>query len=234
MQMCTKATILIVEDETDVLRANARMMTRRGYAVTTAATVSESLQCMENGIPDLLILDVMLPDGSGYDICECFRRKSDNPVIFLSGKSEIGDRIEGLVRGGDYYLTKPYNFDELLAVAERLLKRHFKIKETHEQLERITKGALTLDISKAKAFVGGKDANLTSTEFAMLMLLVKNEETVFSPRELYEAVWGTPSVNDTRTIRFHIGNLKKKIDTENSADYDIVSVYGRGYCFTTK
>ena len=225
----TKPTILIVEDEPDVLRINARMLKRRGYDVITAGTVEESYCLLSSVAPDMLILDIMLPDGSGYDICEKFRRTSDNPVMFLTGKNEISDKVEGLGRGGDYYLTKPYSFDELIAVAERLLERHFKA--IHSDF--IQKGSVTLELSKNKAFVDGKDANLTVKEFALLLLLVKNENRIFSPKELYEAVWGVPSADDTRTIRFHIGNLKKKINTENADDYDIVSVYGKGYFFTT-
>ncbi len=225
----TKPTILIVEDEPEVLRINARMLKRRGYDVITAGTAEESYRLLSSVTPDMLILDIMLPDGSGYDICENFRRTSDNPVMFLTGKNEISDKVEGLGRGGDYYLTKPYSFDELIAVAERLLERHFKAIRS----DFIQKGSVTLEISKNKAFVDGKDANLTVKEFALLLLLVKNENRIFSPKELYEAVWGVPSADDTRTIRFHIGNLKKKINTENADDYDIVSVYGKGYFFTT-
>ncbi len=228
-----KATILIVEDEPEVLNINARMLRRRGYDVITASSAEESRRCMSRAIPDMLILDIMLPDGSGYDICGEFRLISDNPVIFLTGKNEISDKVKGLDRGGDYYLTKPYSFDELLAVTERLLTRHFKVKEKHERFEHITKGSITLDLSKNKAFVSGKDVGLTMKEFALLLLLMKNEDKIFSPNELYELVWGSPSVDDTRTIRFHMGNLKKKIRTENAEDYDIISIYGKGYCFTT-
>ena len=227
------AVILIVEDEQDVLNINARMLKRRGYKVLTATNVKESLKLLGECVPDMLILDIMLPDGSGYDICEKFRQSYDNPVIFLTGKGGISDKVEGLQRGGDYYLTKPYSFDELTAVAQRLLTRHFKECEKHSQLEYITKGCLKLDVSKNKAFVNGKDVKLTAKEFALLFLLVKNENKTFSPDELYNAVWDAPSVSDTRTVRFHIGNLKKKIDTENSEDYDIVSLYGKGYCFIT-
>ncbi len=227
-----KPSILIVEDEPEVLAINARLMRRRGYNVITAQTAGESFSKLEETVPDMLILDIMLPDGSGYDICTKFRETSDNPVIFLTGKDEISDKVEGLERGGDYYLTKPYSFDELLAVTERLLARHFKTKEKHERLMRISKGALALDLSANKAFVGGRPAELTAKEFALLLLLVKNEDKIISPGELYEAVWGVPSADDTRTIRFHIGNLKRKIDTENADDYDIVSVYGKGYMFT--
>lgn len=232
--MDNKATILIVEDEAEILNINARMMKRRGYNVITAMSVEESLQCLSERIPDMLILDIMLPDGSGYDICEKFRRESDNPVIFLTGKNQLSDKVEGLGRGGDYYLTKPYSFDELLAVTQRLLTRHFNIKEKHKQLEKINKGPLTLELSTSKAFVNGRDAYLTVKEFALLLILMKNEGKILSPEELYEEVWGTQSANDTRTIRFHIKNLKKKINTENAEDYDIISIYGKGYSFTTK
>lgn len=228
-----KPTVLIVEDEIEVLNTNARMIKRRGYEVITAKNVKKSMKLLEKNIPDLMILDIMLSDGSGYDICEKFREISDNPVIFLTGKNEIADKVEGLAHGGDYYLTKPYSFDELLAVSERLLKRHFKAKEKYTQSELITKGSLTLSVPKNKAYINGNDANLTVKEFALLFLLVKNENKIISPKELYETVWGTPSADDTRTVRFHIKNLKKKIDTENAEDYDIVSVYGKGYCFTT-
>ena len=228
------ATILIVEDEPDILNINARMMRRRGYQILTAETVGEGLKTLSETLPDLLILDIMLPDGSGYEICKSFRQYSDNPVIFLTGKSQIADKIEGLENGGDYYLTKPYSFEELLAVTERLLERHFKAKEKQDQLSYLQKGTLLLDLSKSKAFVNGKDAELTAKEFSLLLLLMKNEDVIFSPDELYEAVWGVKSASDTRTVRFHIGNLKKKIDTENADDYDIVSIYGKGYSFTTR
>lgn len=226
--MSEKATVLIVEDKKDVLQINARLLRRRGHTVLTASCVKDCLDALSKTTPDMLILDIMLPDGSGYDICSAFRQKSDNPVMFLSGKDEIKDKVEGLERGGDYYLTKPYSFDELITVAERLLSRHLK----QEERVRLTKGNLTLDLSENKAYVRGKDVCLTAKEFLLLLTLVRNENKIFSPAELYETVWGVPSGADTRTVRFHIANLKKKIDTENAGEYDIVSVYGKGYMFT--
>ena len=228
-----KPIILVVEDETDVLRINARMLTRRGYTVYTAENCRRAYERMENPTPDLLILDIMLPDGSGYDICERFRSISDNPVIFLTGKSETCDKIEGLGHGGDYYLTKPYDPDELLAVADRLIKRHLQTKQKHEQLTTIVKGALALDIPRTRATINGVDAGLTVKEFALLLLLVQSEDKEVSPQELYEKVWGVPSGDDIRTVRFHIKNLRRKIHADDAKDYDIVSVYGKGYMFTT-
>lgn len=225
-----KAEIFIVEDEPEILNINARLLARRGYSVTTAQSYAESIQKLSEFTPDMLILDIMLPDGSGMDICRNFRKSSDNPVIFLTGKSEVPDKVEGLGNGGDYYLTKPYSFDELIAVVSRLLTRHTKAEKKQVT---ITKGPITLDIAKNRALVNGKDAHLTAKEFALLLVLIENENKIFSPEELYEFVWGAPSADDTRTIRFHIGNLKRKIGTKNAEDYDIVSVYGKGYLFTS-
>ena len=118
-----ESLILMVEDEEQVLNTNCRMLRRRGYDVRTAQTVSEACQQIEEQLPDLLILDIMLPDGNGLDICRRFREKTMNPVLFLTGKSDIRDKVEGLQQGGDYYLTKPYNFDEFLAVIQMLLER---------------------------------------------------------------------------------------------------------------
>ena len=118
-----KSLILMVEDEEQVLNTNCRMLRRRGYDVRTAQTAAEACHQLEEQLPDLLILDIMLPDGNGLDICRRFREKTMNPVLFLTGKSDIRDRVEGLQQGGDYYLTKPYNFDEFLAVIQMLLER---------------------------------------------------------------------------------------------------------------
>ena len=168
--------LLVVEDEPEVLRINARILARRGYTVYTAESCRRAYERLAEIAPDLLILDIMLPDGSGYDICDKFRQTSDHPVIFLTGKSETQDKIEGLGRGGDYYLTKPYDTDELLAVVSRLIKRYLETKQKHRQITEIIKGPLSLDIPKARAAVNGVDAGLTAKEFALLLELLRNED----------------------------------------------------------
>ncbi len=228
-----RPVVLMVEDEDAVLQINARMMRRRGYDVRTAGTCREAIELLDSSLPDLLILDVMLPDGNGFELCDRFRRVSDHPVIFLTGKNETGDKVEGFGRGGDYYLTKPYDMDELLAVAARLIQRQLQTAEGRERLTVIRRGALVLDIPRARATVEGRNAALTAKEFALLLFLVQNEEHEVSPRRLYEAVWGARAENDTRTVRFHIANLRKKLHADDARDFDIVSSYGKGYLFTT-
>lgn len=237
--MSERQTVLLVEDEKDVLMVNARLFARRGYDVRTAQSCTEAYQKLKE-TPDLLILDIMLPDGSGYDICQAFRQNSDHPVIFLSGKGQIADKVQGLQQGGDYYLTKPYDTSELLAVVDMLLKRHLQAVQKRQQVSVICKGSLVLEVDNSRALCDGRDAGLTARdagltakEFSLLLMLVRNEEKVVSPQELYERVWGMEAADDVRTVRFHIANLRKKLDADNAPDFDIVSVYGKGYMFTT-
>ena len=208
------------------------MLRRRGYEVMTAQNAAQAYEKLSETIPDLLILDIMLPDGNGLDICKWFRRKSLRPVLFLTGNSNVQDKVEGLGQGGDYYLTKPYHFDEFLAVIQMLLKRQQKLEQSIQESQQILIGNLRLDFSNGRAYLNDTDIFLTRTEFSLLKLLVENQEKVFSPQELYEAVWGTSAGTDTRTVRRHIFNLRTKINAENTDDYDILSVYGKGYLFT--
>ena len=177
---------------------------------------------MEQSIPDLLILDVMLPDGNGFDICRYFRQKSDNPVIFLTGKTEIKDKVAGLGYGCDYYLTKPYSFDELLAVVERLLKK---------TSNKIVIGNLLMDLATAKVYLDDVDVELTKTEFLILNHLVHHRNQEFTTDDLYEVVYQKPAAGDSRNIRKHIMNVRNKIHADDSEYFDIFTSYGKGYTF---
>ena len=229
-----KPRILMVEDEKQVLDANCRMLRRRGYDVCTATSASEAYEQMEKQLPDLLILDIMLPDGNGLDICTWFRSRSLSPVLFLTGKSAVQDKVDGLRQGGDYYLTKPYSFDEFLAVIQRLLEREQALKNTRADSRWIIVGDLRLDLEKNRAYLGSEDTGMTRTEFSLLRLLAEHPEQIFSAKELYEALWGTSADGDTGTIRRHIFNLRTKIGADETDEYDIVSVYGKGYLLTCR
>ena len=159
-----KPVILAVEDDERVLGFNRRRLERRGYRMLCAATAAEARSLFDE-LPDLLILDIRLPDGSGYDLCSEYRRKSRVPVIFLSGLAETGDRVRALGAGGDYYITKPYDFEELLACVERLWQRELRTREERAETTTLTRGPLTLDIPKRRARLDGKDVDLTPKEF---------------------------------------------------------------------
>ena len=229
--MQTNPLILMVEDEDTVLAANKRMLERRGYEIAEAVSYKAACDFLESNVPDLIILDIMLPDGSGIDICKKFREKSENPVIFLTGKSDISDKVEGLSLGGDYYITKPYQFDELLAVVRRLLERNEIQKQKEEKLTVLKKGNLELDIQSHSVTLGGKAIYLTGKEFALLHFFMKNIGREISNEEIYREIWKNDAVNDVRTVRKHIMNLRSKIKAGETDDFDIVTLYGKGYIF---
>jgi DNA-binding response OmpR family regulator len=226
-----KPVILMVEDDEDVLFNNRMLLNRRGHETLTAAGAAGARAILAECVPDLIILDIMLPDGTGYDLCAEFRRTSDNPVLFLSGLKETQDKVRGMNLGGDYYLTKPYDADEFAAVVERLLQRERQTREKQTALTLLTRGPLTLDIPKSRALRNGADAGLTQKEFAILFTLMRNEGQTISNENLYREVWGTPMNNDTQALRRHIANLRAKLEADNTDAYDIVSIHGKGYSF---
>lgn len=229
--MGEKAVIFMVEDENAVLAANRRMLERRGYQVEQADCVADAYAYLKEHTPDLMILDIMLPDGSGLDICQKYREKSEKPVLFLTGKTSLDDRIEGLDQGGDYYLTKPYQFAELLAIIKRLLEREEKRQHKEEALTIFRKGDLEVNMLTMTVKVKGVPVPLTGKEFGLLVVLMQNEGKELSGEELYEKVWKTEPGSDVRTIRKHIMNLRNKLCASEMQDYDIVTSYGKGYMF---
>jgi len=228
-----KPLILIVEDNEKIAQLIARLLMRQGYKTNAAHTAAGARSSFYDNRPDLLILDVGLPDGDGYILCEEFRRRTDAPILFLTGKREIDDKIKGLKTGGDYYLTKPYNRDELISVVESLLRRVEMTREKFTDVYKITKGTLTLKLDERKAYINGNDAQLTQKEFAVLLLLVQNENKELTNEQIYENVWGLKLNNDPHPIRLHISRLKKKLDEENAKDFSIFTEYGKGYTFIT-
>ena len=223
--------ILMVEDEDGVMDVNRRMLRRRGYDLKEAKNAAEAYAFLDKTTPDLLILDIMLPDGDGYEICNYFRKKSDNPVMFLTGKDEIKDKVKGLDEGCDYYLTKPYNFDEFLAVVKRLLSRVEKEHVSQENMNRITLGNIVLDLMNSSASIDGEDIGLTKKEFQLLRLFSENINRELLTEEIYVKVWGQDAAGDVRAVRKHIMNLRNKIMADDSNFYDIHTSYGKGYTF---
>ena len=152
-------------------------------------------------------------------------------MIFLTGKTKISDKVLGLTKGCDYYLTKPYSFEELLAVVQRLLARKTEDQENIEELRKLKAGDLVLDFMETKAFLRGDDVCLTKTEFVLLKTFMEHKGEELSVDQIYEFVWKKTSNGDARNVRKHIMNLRNKIRADQSDDYDILTSYGRGYTF---
>jgi DNA-binding response OmpR family regulator len=224
----------MAEDDEELARFNARFLTRKGYEVRLAFTAAEARASARESKPDLFILDVELPDGDGFSLCEEFRLTHDAPMLFLTGKKTPRDEMDGLNSGGDYYMRKPYDRDLLLTVIDKQLRNAERTRQKVAEATELTRGPLTLLIPQGKALAGGRDAELTPKEFAILLMLVQNEGRELTGEAIYEKVWGTPLNNDTKALRNHISRLKKKLGEENTDAFSIVAVYGGGYIFTTR
>jgi DNA-binding response OmpR family regulator len=216
--------ILLVEDNREIQEVNKNMLIQcGGYSVRIAKNIAEAWERLAEIEPDIIVLDIMLPDGSGLDFLEELRLSNDIPVLLLSALAEPGDIVKGLRKGGDDYLAKPYYNDELLARIESLLRRTSRPPKT------LTKGSLTLNMISGMAFVDGKDLLLSHKEFAVLYLLAQNEGKTISSDSLYKEIWGLP-LNDSRTLLKHISELRKKLEDETT-DCEILTMRGEGYCF---
>jgi len=216
--------ILLVEDDKDIQEVNKSMLEwRGGYQVRLARCLAEAKEQVKEAVPDLIVLDVTLPDGNGLDFLAQLRQDKNVPVLLLSALGKIEDRIKGLQLGGDDYLSKPYNNDELFARIEALLRRAEQVPET------IVKGALTLRINSNQAFVHDKDIGLSpNIEFSLLCIFVKYENRVLSPEFLYQEAWGQSLAGNVNALKSAISEVRKKLD---GSGYIITNDRGKGYRF---
>ncbi len=215
-----------MEDEPNLLEFNRRKLVRGGHNVLTASTLAEARAKIAHSDIDLVVLDVMLPDGNGLDLCREIKDSSDILVLFLTGKTQVVDRIAGLDGGGDYYLVKPYDLDEFLSVVNSLLRRSVR----HNLLE---VGGISLDFENMTASVKGRDLMLTPKEFTLLGVLLNHQNTPISASELYEKCWPNSENSYNNSMLWaQLSRLRKKL--ESSGLYYITSVRNQGYCLEIK
>lgn len=226
--MINKATILMIEDNLDILRANAAELRMENYRVLEADTLEAGRALAQREHPDLLLLDILLPDGSGLDYCREVFGQNAPRILFLSAMNTPEDVIAGLRAGGDDYITKPYLMQELLARIEAILRRA-QIGVPEPQTLRV--GSLELNGTAGRAYLAGEDLLLTPKEGALLEMLLSRLGQFITSAELYRLVWGMEAV-DTRPIRQHIRRLREKlgenapifIESEQGSGYRIVEV----------
>jgi DNA-binding response OmpR family regulator len=197
-----------------------------GYRVLTALTLEGARKHLEEESPDLILLDVMLPDGDGMDFCREIAETVDSHILFLTGKGRQEDRLRGLEYGGDDYITKPYVPDELLLRIKSAMRRRRKM--VSKVPRRLLLGALELDIAANQAFLNGEDILLTQKEFALLLLFAQNENKTMGADELYEMVWRRPMNDDNSAVKNAVSRLRKKLA---GSAYSIESSRRSGYCF---
>ena len=226
----SKHRILIADDEPKIIEVLSLYLEKAGYDVVSAHTGSEALQVAGGSKPSLIILDLMLPDVPGEEVCSIVRSKSSVPILMLTAKHKDEDRLRGLSIGADDYVTKPFNPNEVVARVGAILRR---THESHPLADRIVyqDGNLIVDAVQQTAFKHGINAELTATEYKLLTIFGRNPKRVYNREELIERIFGLDFRGDTRTIDAHIKNLRAKIENDPRHPVYIQTVYGLGYRF---
>jgi DNA-binding response OmpR family regulator len=222
-----KRTILLVEDETSITEPLAEALRSEGFDTQVAGTVAEALELARRE-PDLVLLDVMLPDGSGFDVCRELRTRSQVPIIMLTARGEEADRVVGLELGADDYVVKPFSPKELVARVRAVLRRANGAVAGAEVLRAVD---VEIDLPKMRARVHGQPVDLTPTEFELLTTLVREPGRVFTRGQLLDALRGVTLDTYERAIDAHVKNLRKKIEPEPGRPRYVLTVHGVGYRF---
>ena len=221
--------ILVVDDEKEIADLVALYLKNDGFTVHKFYTGNEALQCVEAENIDLAILDIMLPDISGLEICQKIRENYNFPIIMLTAKETEIDKITGLTIGADDYVTKPFRPLELMARVKAQLRR-YKTLTPKEEKNMVTIGALTIDQDNHQCILNNQILSLTPTEFSILWLLCKNKGKVVSVDQIFQELWGEKYyTNSSSSIMVHIRHLREKMDDSAENPKYIQTVWGVGY-----
>jgi two-component system OmpR family response regulator len=222
--------ILIVEDDQNLLDTLKYSFGKEGYNTVAAVDGAEALDLARREKPDLIILDIMLPKLSGFEVCRILRKEMTTPILMLTAKTEEVDKIVGLEIGADDYMTKPFSMRELLARLGAMLRRADIFKQQLAGEQKFLKiGDLELDIGRHQASHKSSRLDLTPKEYDLLVFLATNKGLVFSREQLLDKVWGYDYPGDTRTVDVHIRWLRQKIESDPAKPEHLVTVRGTGY-----
>lgn len=224
--------ILIIEDDDNILQLEKDYLEAAGYETKSAVDGVTGVQMALEGDFDLVLLDIMLPEINGFQVCKKIRAFKNIPIILVSAKKEDMDKINGLEFGADDYVVKPFSPSELVARVKAHINRYRRLTSSVPGSASVLQtGELSLNKESGDARLNGEELNLTKKEFEVLYLLASHPDTVFSKNELFEKVWGYDSLGDTSTLTVHINRLRDKFkEIDANADY-IKTIWGRGYRF---
>jgi two-component system OmpR family response regulator len=229
MNVMAEKALLIVEDDKTLLDVLKYNFTKEGYRVLTASDGVQALGVARNEHPDAIILDVMLPQMSGFEVCRILRKEMGTPILMLTARDEEVDRVVGLDIGADDYMTKPFSTRELMARVRALLRRSEMETSASATKSGATIGDIDIDTARHQATRSGKKLDLTPKEFDLLLFLATNRGLVFSREQLLEKVWGFDYPGDTRTVDVHVRYLREKIETDPAQPTRLLTVRGVGY-----
>lgn len=224
------AEILLIDDDREVLEINRKYLTGEGFTVYIADSPRKGIAYAKKLSPDCILLDVMLPEMDGYEVCRRIRSFSAVPVLFLTGRGTEDDKIDGLTSGGDDYIVKPYSLRELKARIDVILRR---MNQLHAATEShiLTFGSLSIDKVAHKAFFQGTDLNLANREYEVLLYLAEHPDREVTFEELGTALFGSYQENDRRSVMVNVSRLRKRFEGNYELENRIETVWSRGYRF---
>lgn len=222
--------ILLVDDEPLITDSLTYSLRREGFEVKAVVDGAQALKAVDEYQPDLIVLDLMLPDISGLEVCRRLRSNSTTPVIMLTARGEEIDRVLGLEVGADDYLAKPFSFRELLARIRSTLRR-VELDRQSSQMQPVVLRQMSLDPTARRVFKGDHELQLSAREFDLLAILMKNAGRALSREELLAQVWGEEWIGDPRTLDVHVRWLRMKVEEDPASPQYIQTVRGYGYRF---
>jgi len=225
--------ILIVDDEHEISDLLDRYLTRDMFQVIIADSGQTAIQLAKSEKPDLIILDILLPDINGIEVCQKIRSKSTVPILFISCKDDASDKVLGLEFGGDDYITKPFSPSEVVARVKAHLRRNRLLTDNSSEKLILKFPGLEIDASSYTVHTNDKIVRLPAKEFQILNVLAQHPNQIFTAAQLFDLVWQEDSSGDLRTVVVHISNLRKKIEQDSSRPKYIQTVRNVGYRFTT-
>ena len=222
-------SVLVVEDDINISQLLQLYLEKEGYAVTTAADGGQGLEKFRAIHPDLVLLDVMMPVMDGWAVCKAIREESQTPVIMLTAKSEVDDKIAGLKSGADDYITKPFEMKEVLARIEAVLRRSER-SAPKADARRLVFDKLTIDMDAFELNIDGKKVEAPPKEMELLFYLASSPNRVYTRNQLLDEVWGFDYFGDSRTVDVHVKRLREKLEGV-SQQWCLKTVWGVGYKF---
>lgn len=223
--------VLVVDDEKLIVKGIKFSLEQDEMVVTPAYDGEEALELAKTNDFDIILLDIMLPGLSGFEVCQAIRDFSDVPIIMLTAKGDDMDKILGLEYGADDYITKPFNILEVKARIKAIMRRNQKKMQMGDYPKTIVEGELTIELDSREVTIAGQEINLTAKEFNILTLLLLHPNKVYSRDDLLKAIWGSDSLGDGRTVDVHVRRLREKVESNPGEPKYIQTKWGVGYYF---
>nr|WP_217633930.1 response regulator transcription factor [Virgibacillus salinus] len=229
--MINMRRILIIEDDKSIAELEQDYLEIEGFEVVIASDGETGLEAVSRQHFNLILLDLMLPNISGFELCKKIRINSNIPILMVTAKDEDIDKVRGLGLGADDYIVKPFSPSELVARVKAHLARYERLIKTNDTTEDIHKSGLRINIASRQVFIHEKEVPFTTREFDLLTFLAKHPNQVFSKEHLFERIWGIESMGDTATVIVHVKKIRKKIEKDTANPQFIQTVWGSGYRF---